>query len=86
MRTRWRVRRIAVCGLLCVGLLSGCDALDDAGDLLRITSSAEAQNVNDQRIQTFVIEAGSFELTADILPTVTVFDSAMIIRRSLAIG
>jgi hypothetical protein len=50
--------------------------LEKAGDLLRITSSAEAQNSVDKRIETFVIEAGSFDLRTDALPTITVYDSA----------
>lgn len=82
MRTKRCVIRTAVFGLLCGLVLSGCDVLEDAfekaGDLLRITSSAEAQDEDDQLIETFVIDVTTFELEADVVPTVDVSDNATV--------
>ena len=82
MRTKRCVIRTAVLGLLCGLVLSGCDVLEnvveEAGDLLRITSSAEAQDEDDQLIETFVIDVTTFELEADVVPTVDVSDNATV--------
>ncbi len=80
MRTKRCVIRTAVLGLLCGLVLSGCDVLEnvveEAGDLLRITSSAEAQDDDEKRIETYVIDVATFLLKADAVPEVVVSDNA----------
>ena len=84
MRTQWCTIMTMVFGLLCLFVLSGCDVLqnvvEEAGDLLRITSSANAQDDDndDQLIQTFAIDANTFVLEADTVPTVEVSDNATV--------
>lgn len=80
MRIKRRVIMTVVLGLLCGLVLSGCSNVwEEIGDLLRITSSAEAQDqTDDQRIETFRVDVGSFLLLTDDVPTVTVSDSATV--------
>ena len=67
-------------GLLCGLVLSGCSSnvWEEIGDLFRTSSSAEAQDDNRRRIQTFQIEPGSLELKTDDLPNIVVDDSATV--------
>ncbi len=59
---------VVVCGLA----LGGCgDASETLADLFRINGDAEAQS-NDQVIETFLIEAGTFRLRADTRPNIDV--------------
>lgn len=76
MRTKHYTIMTMICGLLCVFGLLGCGTSDQASDLLRLTSSAEAQSGDDKSARTFLSEPDTFVLEADSLPTVEVSDNA----------